>query len=88
MSIASRSRAWAFRALAIAASVSARLRTISPISVETRRLPFESFGRGFAGRPAMRAIAACFGFFAVLLADSRHHYTLLAFCLARSPISV
>ena len=58
MSIASRNRSWDFRASAIAASASARLRTISPISAETGRPLLRSFGLGFAGRPAMRAIAA------------------------------
>jgi hypothetical protein len=38
------------------------LRTISPISAETRRLPPESFGLGFVGRPGIRTIAVCFGF--------------------------
>src|SRR3984893_11641456 len=66
MSIASRSRSCDFRASAIAASASARLRTISPISAEARRLLPKSFGLGLAGRPGMRVIAACFSFFAAL----------------------
>ena len=49
MSIASRSRSWDLRASAIAASASARLRTISPISVATCLLPPDSFGLGLPG---------------------------------------
>ena len=58
---------WAWRACSMAASASARFRTISPISAETRRLLLESFGLGLAGRPVPRAIAACFGIFLVVL---------------------
>src|SRR5665213_3897307 len=68
-SIASRNRSldfsWDLRASAIAASASARLRAISPMSAAPRRLPPESFGLGFEGRPGMRAMAACFIFLTV-----------------------
>jgi hypothetical protein len=38
--------------------------TVSPISADARRLKPDSFGLGLDGRPAMRAIAARFGFLA------------------------
>src|ERR1700682_5675642 len=65
MSIASRNRSCDLRASTIAASAAARLRTISPISAETRRPLPESFGLGFAGRPGMRAIALSFSLLVV-----------------------
>jgi hypothetical protein len=66
ISIASRNRSWDFRASAIAASASARLRTISPISTDARRLLPGSFGLDFAGRPEIRLVAARLIFFAVV----------------------
>ena len=74
-SIASRSRSWDLRASAIAASASARLRTISPISTATRRVPPASLGLGFAGRPGMRAVvvraSACLIFFGRIVGITR-----------------
>jgi hypothetical protein len=64
MSIASRSLSSDVRASAIAASISTRLRAISPVSARTRRLP-ECCGPGFAGRPNKRAGTGCFGFLVV-----------------------
>ena len=66
MSIASRSRSCDLRASATAASTSARLRTISPISPATRRSRFAGFGLALTGRPGIRGIAACFSFFCFL----------------------
>src|ERR1700732_4376165 len=57
------------------------MRTISPIS-ETRRLTPESFGLGFAGRPGMRVIAACFIFFGVFGRIFGIVRAPLAFCVA------
>jgi hypothetical protein len=65
----------------MAASASARLRTISAISAETRRLLPESFGLGLAGRPVMRVIAACFSLFAVFGRIFGIGYASVAFCV-------
>jgi len=65
MSIASRSLSSDLRASAIAASISTRLRAISPVSARTRRLP-ECCGPGFAGRPNKRTRAGCLGFLVVV----------------------
>jgi hypothetical protein len=43
-------------------SASARLRTISPISLAMRLAPPDNFGLGFTGRPGMRAIVLRFSF--------------------------
>ncbi len=67
MSIASRSRSWDFRASAIAASASARLRTISPISADDAAAAAWSFGTrlrwptGDAGDRRMLQLLAFFG---------------------------
>jgi hypothetical protein len=42
------------------------MRAMAPTSADVRRLRPESFGLDFADRPEMRAILACFSFFAGL----------------------
>ena len=70
------------RASAIAASASARLRTISPISAATRRrLRCELLAPELAGRPRVRAIAACLCFLAALRPILGIRLRPLAFCV-------
>ena len=68
MSIASRRRSCDLRASASAASISSRLRTISPAAAGGRRLRLAAgLGADFTGRPRKRTIdAACLGFPAVV----------------------
>src|SRR3954467_4238319 len=67
MSIASRKRSCDLRASASAASISARLRAISPAAANGLRPRLAGgLGADFTGRPRKRIIAACLGFPAVL----------------------